>query len=92
MKGGRRRGRAYLLAAAQLGLNQGAEALATCDAALVRFGETAMAPLLLFRSAEALTAMGRDEDAEARYRQIASEHATGRLGGRCGATGGGTGA
>lgn len=67
---------AYLLAAAQLGQNQGAEALATCDAALERFGETAIAPLLLFRSAEALTAMGRDEDAEARYRRIVSEHAT----------------
>jgi TolA-binding protein len=58
---------AYALATAELRRGRPAEALAACDAALGRFPESPLAPLLQYRSAEAAAA-AREGAAEAKAR------------------------
>ncbi|WP_337176351.1 tetratricopeptide repeat protein [Paludisphaera sp.] len=50
------------------------DALRTLEAVLPRAGGSALGPALLYRSAEALRALGRDEDARARFLKLATDH------------------
>lgn len=58
---------AFSLGSAQLGWGKPAEALETLDQASRRFADTAMAPALVFRSAEAAQKLGKGDDARARF-------------------------
>jgi TolA-binding protein len=51
-------------------------ALKALDAALARAGGSPLVPALLFRSAEALRALGRDAEARARFLKLATDHPT----------------
>jgi TolA-binding protein len=62
---------AFSLGTAQLGWGKPAEAIETLDQAAKRFADTAMAPALVFRSAEAAQKLGKSDDARARFLKAA---------------------
>lgn len=64
----------YLLAGAHLAKGEAAEALASIDAVLARVGDSAMTPLLLFRSADAAAVLGQTDEALSRYRKLAANY------------------
>jgi len=61
------------LGASLLARGQAAEALATLDAAQARFASSPSAPLLRFHAAEAALALGRPEEARARFLKLAED-------------------
>ncbi len=65
---------AYALGGSQLDRGEPAEALATWNDALTRFAGSPLVPALLFRSAEALVALGKSDEARARFLQIVEQH------------------
>ena len=65
---------AYVLGGLQLDGARPDEALATFEKALGRPDLGTLAPLLSYRSAEALAALGRESEARGRFERVAAEH------------------
>ncbi len=64
----------YELGTSQLTRGAAGAALGTFEGALKRFPGAAIAPALLFRSAEATLRAGRPDEARARFQKMADEH------------------